>query len=117
MSFWEDFSKEYIVMWKNATNFSDRTNLRGYWMAFLVNFIIVLVLSALGQLVFKSGVLNYLYGAAVLIPGIAITIRRLNDIGKEWYWILIGIIPVIGVFWFIWLLCSPSIADNELPVI
>ncbi len=98
MDFLNDFCKEYFVMWKNATNFTDRTNIKGYWMAFLVNFIIIAILGLIGQFILRTNLLNYVYGAAVLIPGIAVTIRRLNDTGKEWYWILVGIIPIIGFF-------------------
>ncbi|AXX59757.1 Integral membrane protein [Vibrio vulnificus] len=38
-----------------------------------------------------------IYGLAVLIPGIAVTVRRLHDIGRTGWWVLIGLIPLIGL--------------------
>ena len=47
------------------------------------------------------GYLSSLYGLILLIPGIAVAIRRLHDIGKSGWWILLGMIPIvnfIGIF-------------------
>jgi uncharacterized membrane protein YhaH (DUF805 family) len=47
------------------------------------------------------GYLNSLYGLAVMIPGIAVSLRRLHDIGKSGWWFLLGVIPIvnfIGIF-------------------
>jgi uncharacterized membrane protein YhaH (DUF805 family) len=37
-----------------------------------------------------------LYGLGVLVPGIAVTVRRLHDIGKSGWWGLVALIPLIG---------------------
>ena len=42
--------KEYLDMWKNYANFSGRTSVRGYWMAFLFNFIASAVFSIIGSI-------------------------------------------------------------------
>jgi uncharacterized membrane protein YhaH (DUF805 family) len=42
-------------------------------------------------------VLSTLYGLAVLIPGIAVSVRRLHNTGRSAWWLLIGIVPIIGV--------------------
>jgi uncharacterized membrane protein YhaH (DUF805 family) len=39
---------------------------------------------------------------------IALTIRRLRDAGKHWAWVFIGVLPIIGTVWFIWLMVQPS---------
>ncbi len=113
----KDFCKEYLAMWKNATNFLARTNVRGYWMAVLVNITIIVVLSFIGIRILNSNFLYNIYAVVVLIPSLAITVRRLNDIGKEWYWIFIGLIPIAGWIYMIWLLSQPSIPENGISTV
>ena len=42
-------------------------------------------------------VLVVIYGLAVLLPGIAVGIRRLHDTDKSGWWLLIGLIPLVGI--------------------
>lgn len=103
--------QEYIAMWTNFANFSDRTSVRGYWMAFLYNFIVALVLGFVTSIIPVLGFLAGLYSLAALIPGLAIAIRRLRDAGKAWYWIFIGFIPLVGVILLIIFLCQPTASN------
>ena len=98
------FFHGYIEMWKNYANFKGRTSVRDYWMAVLVNFIIGTVLGFIGIELISS-----LYGLAVLIPGIAVCIRRLRDAGKAWGWIFISLVPVVGFIILIVMLCKKSV--------
>lgn len=91
----------YVDMWKNFANFGGRTGVAPYWWAALVNFIVSTVL---GYIPYVGTV----YTIAVLIPGLALTVRRLNDAGKHWAWILINLIPLVGQIIFIVMLCKPS---------
>ena len=125
---------EYLNMWKNYTNFSDRTTKRGYWMMVLVGFIVTSILTYLdGRLGFggysytntgssfyissSMGVLSGIYSLASFIPGLAITVRRLRDAGQSWknfFWILL---PLIGLIVFIVKLCKDSIPDDGTAVV
>lgn len=50
----------------------------------------------------------------MIIPGIAVGVRRLNNIGKSGWMLLIAIIPLIGAIWLIVLLAtSDNYGDNE----
>ena len=91
----------YMDMWRNFANFSGRTTVGGYWWAYLVNWILSLVLGYVPYV-------GIIYTIAAIIPGIAITVRRLNDAGKHWAWIFINLIPLVGQIIFIILLCKPS---------
>jgi uncharacterized membrane protein YhaH (DUF805 family) len=83
------------VLMKYAT-FNGRARRTEYWMFFLFNLIIGLVLWFTESLVGGPGVLYSLYTLAVLIPGIAVSVRRLHDTGRSGWWLLILLIPLIG---------------------
>ena len=101
--------KEYLDMWKNYANFSGRTSVRGYWMAFLVNFIIGLIFGVILYILPNLSFISSLYSLAALIPGIAICVRRLRDAGKNWPWIFIAFVPIVGWIILIIMLCKPSV--------
>lgn len=103
---------EYVAMWKNYVNFSDRTTVRGYWMAFLINWAISLVLGILANAIHAVSFLPTIYSLATLIPGLAIAVRRLRDAGKAWGWIFIGLVPLVGWIVLIVFLCQSSTPDN-----
>ena len=75
---------------KYAT-FSGRASRSEYWWFFLFNMIVSLVLT----IVFAP--LSAVYSLATLVPGIAIGVRRLHDIGRSGWWLLIGFVPLVGV--------------------
>lgn len=108
-----EFLNEYITMWKNYANFKGRTSVKGYWMAFLVNVIIAIVLGILTSIIGIIGIVSMLYSLAGLVPGIALTIRRLHDTGKSGWFCLISLIPLVGAILLIVVLCKPSATDNN----
>lgn len=55
----------------------------------------------------------FAYGVATVLPGIAITVRRLRDAGSNWLYIFIPLIPFVGIFILIFLLCQPT--EVEVP--
>ena len=101
-------------MWKNFANFNDRTTVRGYWMAFLGNVIVSLVISTVVGFIPMLGFLSGLYSIASLIPGLAICVRRLNDCGRPWYNLFWAFLPLAGFIVLIVKFCKPSIAE-EIP--
>ena len=111
------FLNEYIAMWKNYVNFKDRTNQRGYWMAVLVNVIIDVILVLLGYAWNGFNIIAYLYSLAILVPGIAITIRRLRDAGYPWQNIFWVFCPIAGEIILIIRLVKPSAAPDATPTV
>lgn len=86
----------YLEVLKKYAVFSGRARRTEYWMFFLFNIIIGFVLGFIEGLFGGPGVLGMIYSLAVLIPGIAVSVRRLHDTDRTGWWILIGLIPVIG---------------------
>ena len=94
------------VVLKNYANFEGRASFNEYWLYVVDNIIISIIFSILMQISYTFGYVLYgLYSLAVLIPGLALSVRRLHDIGKSGWSILIGLIPIVGliilIVWFI----------------
>ena len=97
----------YIVALKKFAVFQGRARRKEYWYFVLFNVIIGFVLAFIDGLigtydmVTRIGFLSVLYSLAVLVPGVAVSVRRLHDTGRSGWWILINFIPIIGVIVFL----------------
>ena len=97
----------YLKVLKQYADFSGRARRKEYWMFALFNFIFAFVLGLIDGILGLSsskvgiGLLGGLYSLAVLIPGLAVTVRRLHDVGKSAWMILIVLIPIVGGIWLI----------------
>ncbi|MFA5750892.1 MAG: DUF805 domain-containing protein [Candidatus Paceibacterota bacterium] len=91
MHYYIEALKKYFVL-------KGRASLPEFWYFALFNFIIGLFLYILGKLIFKTNInlIYYIYCLAVLLPSIAINIRRLHDIGKSGWTLLFQLLPIIG---------------------
>lgn len=93
----------YIKCLKQYVDFSGRASRMEFWMFALFNFLISLVL-AIVDFTLGLGFLQPLYALAVLLPALAVSVRRLHDTGRAGWWLLLILIPLIGpiiliVFW------------------
>ena len=87
----------YLEVLKKYAVFNGRARRKEYWMFFLFNLIILLVIGFVEGLFGSPGIIGVLYSLAILIPGIAVSVRRLHDTGRSGWWLLIGFIPLLGV--------------------
>lgn len=102
----------YLEVLKKYAVFSGRARRREYWMFFLVNFIVGLVLAVIGR-VLDLEILQYLYSLAVLLPGLGVSVRRLHDTGRSGWWLLISLVPLIGAIVLLVFLVSDSQPDTN----
>lgn len=80
-------------------DFNGRARRKEYWMFTLVNIIISVALSVvLGLISEKLLPIANLYSLAVLLPALGVTARRLHDINKSGWWMLIALIPIVGLY-------------------
>lgn len=106
--------KWYFKCWQQYADFSGRARRKEFWMFVLFNAIVAFVISfILGLIAGLTGIaalayLSYIYTLAVLIPSLAVCVRRLHDVGKSGWMYLIGLIPFFGWFWLLALYCSDS---------
>jgi uncharacterized membrane protein YhaH (DUF805 family) len=83
MNWYLDVLKKYAV-------FDGRARRQEFWMFALINFVISLILNLV------LGMVGLIYALAVFLPTIGVGIRRLHDTGRSGWWLLIGLIPVVG---------------------
>ncbi|MFE9809318.1 DUF805 domain-containing protein [Streptomyces sp. NPDC005227] len=98
MNWYLDVLKKYAV-------FSGRARRQEYWMFFLFNVIIAIVLAIVGKVI-GTTLLSVIYSLAVLLPGLGVAVRRLHDTDRSGWWILIALIPIVGTIILIVFLAS-----------
>ncbi len=108
----------YMKVLRDYTVFSGRASRTEYWMFVLFNIIALIIAAIIDNILgtnFKYGTIKMPYGyiyllyvLAVLIPSLAVTVRRLHDTGRTGWWILIGLIPIIGGIWLLVLMILES---------
>ncbi len=86
----------YIEVIKKYALFTGRARRTEYWMFVLFNFIIAFVLGIIEGVLEIPGILSGIYMLAVLLPSIGVSIRRLHDTDRSGWWLLIGLVPLIG---------------------
>lgn len=120
----------YKKFWKGYVDFEGRSTRSDYWFVYLVNVLITfayfLLQAVFGGLAAATDssflavislillLIFFAYGIAACLPGIALTVRRLRDAGYNWPYIFIPLIPFVGIFIFIFLLCQPTKVEVPL---
>ena len=118
----------YKKFWKGYVDFEGRSTRSDYWFAYLANMLTVVafyvLLAVFGGIAGATDssflavislillLIFFAYGIAAFLPSIAITVRRLRDAGYNWPYIFIPLIPFVGIFIFIFLLCQPTKVDE-----
>lgn len=109
----------YLKVLKQYADFSGRARRKEYWMFVLFNMIFAIVAMILDNVLgiamegIGYGPLYGLYVLAMLIPGLAVAVRRLHDVGKSGWMILIALIPLIGLIWLLVLMVTDSNAGEN----
>jgi uncharacterized membrane protein YhaH (DUF805 family) len=76
-------------------NFSGRARRSEYWW-FVLFYVIVAVVASIIDTVLSGGILIILAALALILPSLAVGVRRLHDTGKSGWFILISLVPFIG---------------------
>lgn len=85
---------------RNYVNFKDRTSRKEFWMFFLFYFIGSCIASVIDSLI-GINIISLVYGLALLLPLLGASARRMHDIGKSGWMVLVCLIPIVGFIWFI----------------
>lgn len=114
----------YKKFWKGYVDFTGRSTPSDYWFAYSAHVLILfawyLLLAVFERMAAETGssdlftisvillLIFFAFGVAAILPGIAVTVRRLRDAGYNWAFIFIPLIPLVGGIIFIVLLCQPT---------
>ena len=104
----------YLKVLKNFANFNGRARRKEYWMFTLFNLIfavVAIILDSILGIGFEGigyGPLYLIYSLVVFIPGLAVLVRRLHDVGKSGGMFFIVLIPLIGAIWLLVLILTES---------
>jgi uncharacterized membrane protein YhaH (DUF805 family) len=109
----------YLEVLKKYAVFDGRARRKEYWFFYLFYFIFAFVLMIIDGMTGTSneetgiGVLSSIFVLAMIIPGLAVAVRRLHDTDRSGWWIFISLIPLIGGIWFLVLMVLDGMAGQN----
>lgn len=104
----------FVKCLKNYANFTGRARRKEFWFFALTQFIILIIAQILDAILGSEFLFYVLTVLALFIPALAVSIRRLHDIGKSGWWYLIGLVPLIGfILLIIWFATETKQNNNE----
>ncbi|MDN5205455.1 DUF805 domain-containing protein [Fulvivirgaceae bacterium BMA10] len=102
----------YLAVMKNYAGFTGRARRTEYWMFVLFNVIFTITALILDNVLGINmrgtpyGPLYFLYALITFLPALAVAVRRLHDIDRSGWFVLISIIPIIGSIILLIFLCT-----------
>lgn len=104
----------FIKCLKNYANFSGRARRKEYWFFVLIQFILLIIAGILDSVIFKKPFIFYTITAlGLFIPAVAVGVRRMHDIGRTGWLLLLSCIPLIGLIVLYWLVSNTSPETNK----
>lgn len=109
-----------IDAWKKYAVFSGRARRREFWLFHLYNLlfglflVLIEVVVGLPRGITGHGPLIAIFQVTLLIPNLAVSVRRLHDTNRSGWWLLINLIPIIGsITLFVFLVQNSQQGSNE----
>ena len=104
----------YLTTLKKYADFSGRARRTEYWMFLLFNLVIAMLLGVVDYVLGTPGIIGMIFALAILIPSIAVGVRRLHDTDRSGWWLLIAFIPIIGtIALLVFLLLDSNSGENR----
>lgn len=109
----------YLEALKKFTEFNGRASRQEYWYFVLFNILISIGLGLVDRITGSFdplsgvGLLGGIYGLIILLPGLAVSVRRLHDTNRSGWWVLLPFIPILGGLIFLYFLVLDSSPDRN----
>ena len=108
----------YVESWRRYTDFQGRSSRAAYWWTFLISMIIIFGLGGISASIWDldnndTGPLEGIYMLAYIIPTIALSVRRLHDVGRNGKWIFIALTGVGILLLLFWAFSRSWPEDNK----
>ncbi|HVD22115.1 MAG TPA: DUF805 domain-containing protein [Lapillicoccus sp.] len=109
------FADAIRSVFSQYVGFTGRARRSEFWYWTLFQIILGIIASILDRAAFdrNNGAFSAVVGLALLLPSLAVAVRRLHDSGRTGWWLLIGLIPVIGTIVLIIFYVQDSQGDNK----
>lgn len=112
--------KHAFVPFQKYATFSGRARRAEYWQFFVAIILILVALSVLDGLIGTFsidagvGLLSGLFGVAIILPSLALYVRRLHDVGWSGWWVLLFLVPFVStVMFFVLGFKDSEVGDNR----
>ncbi len=110
------------VVKDNYANFNGRAGRQEFWMFMLFSFLIYIAFMILSvvlgfiseKLVFIPSILMMVFALGILVPSIAVGVRRMHDTGRSGWWVLTVLIPFVGGIVYLILCVLPSQPEENI---
>jgi uncharacterized membrane protein YhaH (DUF805 family) len=109
----------YLNVLKKYAEFDGRARRKEYWLFFLINMFVAILLmmldAGIGTLSTDTGwgMLSGLYTLGVMLPSLAVAVRRLHDTGRSGWWLLLSLIPLVGLVVLVFMLLDGDRGNNR----
>jgi uncharacterized membrane protein YhaH (DUF805 family) len=104
----------YVATLKKYADFSGRARRTDYWLFVLFNMVIAVLLSVVDYVISSPGIIGLLFALAILLPSIAVGVRRLHDTDRSGWWLLIAFVPIIGaIVLLVFFVLDSTPGDNK----
>lgn len=105
----------FIAALKKYAVFSGRARRKEYWLFILFMYIVYAVLGGIGAATHTPAVLALagLAYLAFLLPALGVAVRRLHDTGRSGWWLLFGLVPLVGPITLLVFCCTDSEAGTN----
>ena len=114
-----DFMTAVRTCLSKYVGFSGRARRSEFWYFFLFTFLVGVVTTALDAVLGTGyeaggGLLNTLGSLVLILPSLAVAVRRMHDTGRSGWWLLIGFIPIVGwILLIVWYCTDTEPGDNQ----
>jgi len=98
------------VVTQHYFDFNGRARRAEFWWYILVVLIVAVILNVIDSIIHLGGILGGLWSLAMLLPNLGVAVRRLHDINRSGWWILIAFVPIVGAILLIYWYAQPGTA-------
>lgn len=103
----------YLRAIKQYLTFRGRASRQEYWMFALYNVVISIVLYVIGHKLGGGDKPLGVYGLLILLPAFSLSVRRMHDINRSGWYILLGLIPIVGPLTLLYFKCRAGDIDEN----
>jgi uncharacterized membrane protein YhaH (DUF805 family) len=107
------FTDSLKSVFSQYVGFSGRARRSEYWWFALFAILVNVVARVLDSVLFdtstaSTGIFGIIVGLALFLPGLAVAVRRLHDTDRTGWWVLIGLVPLVGAIVLLVFMVSDS---------